>query len=175
MQTDKICIGLSKIKLVLVTLGAALLVAVGFLLLWISETQSYYPPAFIKIVSIVSIAFFGICLIFLVFKLFDNKPGLVIDSSGITDNSSITAIGFIPWDTITSIKTIEVYQQKIIAIEVKNPNHLIEKQSDLKKFWLKQNCNSFATPICINTNSLKIKFDELEKLIKEFWRKYKSL
>lgn len=112
------------------------------------------------------IILFVFCAIYLSRRLQDKKPGLVITADCIIDNYSRVADGQIFWSDITNISFVEINRQKIILIQVRNPNDYINKQT--RKFNRKLMVNNFriyGTPVCINSNSLKIPFEELLALL----------
>ena len=123
-------------------------------------------PTFILVMSIASIVFFGLCAFYIGRKLPDNRPGLIIDSIGLTDNASAISAGQILWSDIENISVLEIQRQKLIMLEVKNPQHYIDRQpSVFKKKLMQMNFNSYGTPLSITSNSLQIQFDELLNLL----------
>src|SRR5262249_43517214 len=123
--TDELIIKFSKKKIVLLIVGSCAFVALG---VWMSvDAESIAPDLPIKSrllargIGLVAILFFGLCGAYGMKKLFDKRPGLVLNSSGIIDNSSGLAAGFIPWDEILSAEIFQIYSQKVLIIEVRNP------------------------------------------------------
>lgn len=165
----RIEIQLSKTKLLLLLLGSLTFVGLG---LWFvidpPANQHYYrySPTTILIVGYASIIFFGLCSLIAIRKLSDNKPGLIIDDLGLTDNSSGVSGGRIPWTDISHISVIEIQRRKIIMLQVNNPQDYIGRQTNgLKRKLMKINLNKFGSPISISSNALKISFTELHKLL----------
>lgn len=60
-------------------------------------------------------------------KLPDNKSGLIIDQTGLTDNSSVASAGQIYWTDISNISGKEIHKQKFILLHVTNPQNYIDK------------------------------------------------
>jgi len=58
---DRIVISSSKVKSILLTIGALLFVAGGIWLFDVADTQSRYSPAYVKGVSVLATGFFGLC------------------------------------------------------------------------------------------------------------------
>ena len=88
---QKIEIALSKKKIFLMLLGALTFVAIAlwFVISLPTISNSYWGnPTKITIAGYASILFFGLCTFVLIKKLPDNKPGLIIDQIGLTDNST---------------------------------------------------------------------------------------
>lgn len=162
---QRIEIALSKKKIFLMLIGALVFVAIG---LWFvisppTISNSYWGnPTKIAIAGYASIVFFGLCAFVLIKKLPDNKPGLVIDETGLTDNSSGVSAGKILWSDMEDISVIEIHRQKLIMLQVKNPQDYIDKQTNgFKRKMMQMNYKMYGTPLSITSNGLKISFDEL--------------
>ncbi|MDQ6527881.1 STM3941 family protein [Flavobacterium sp. LHD-85] len=170
-------IGLSKRKMTLAFIASAIFVILG--IQFIINSEKYVSPIcrnieFIKIAGFASLSFFGICLIYIFFKIFDTKPGLIINEIGITDNSHYGSVGLIDWSKIEGIRIQQVMSTKFLLIDVSNPKEFIEKSSRFKGSLMKANLRMYGTPLSITSNSLNYNFDDLEKLLHEEWNKYKS-
>ena len=163
--TGQIEIQLSKKKLILMLVGSIAFVLLGLWLIIEADNLTGWRaknPTYTRIIAIVGVLFFGACAVFIVRKLFDNKPVLIIDNVGLTDNSSGVTAGQILWSDVKSIKVIEIHRQKLIMFKVKNPQDYIDRQaSGLKRKMMQMNFNMYGTPLSISSNSLQIKFDEL--------------
>ena len=162
---QKIEIALSKKKIFLMLLGALTFIAIG---LWFvisppTISNSYWGnPTKITIAGYASILFFGLCAFVLIKKMPDNKPGLIIDQTGLTDNSSGVSAGQILWSDIEDISVLEINRQKLIMLQVRNPQDYIDKQtSGFKRKMMQMNYKMYGTPLSITSNGLKISFDEL--------------
>ena len=166
-------IPVSKSKVIMMLIGSIALVAAG---LWFvisppTINNAYWGnPTRLSIVGYASIALFGFLAIIFIRKLPDNKPGLIIDDTGLTDNSGGLSAGQIPWSDIEDISVLEIHKNKMILIYVKDPQEYINRQNNvIKRKLMQMNTNSYGTPISITTNGLKISFDELfELLIRKF-------
>ena len=168
-MTGRIEIPLSKKKLSLMLIGSIAFVAIG---LWfIINPPTISNPIFgnhiyLSVVGISSVLFFGICAIYIIAKLQDKKPGLIIDELGIIDNSSGVASGQILWTDIDSISVIEIYRQKIILLKVTNPQDYLDKQiSGFKRKMMSLNFKMYGTPLSIASNGLTTSFEELLSII----------
>ena len=177
ISNDKIIILQSKGKTLLAFIGSLLFVIIGY-------KMAVSPEKFISIISenlqiirisgIASIAFFGLCLIFIFRKLFDKKPGLIIDENGIFNNSNVTNMGLVDWHDITKIEKKQIMSTKFLILLVNNPEKYINRTKNIiSKQAMNMNYKTYGSPISITSNSLKINFEDLEKLIVEEWRKSK--
>lgn len=167
-------IPLSRFKNILLVLGALLFIVLGFLIISLHVFRELYHHLFLQIAGYSAIIFFGMCLIVGLKKLFDKKPGLIINDKGIFDNSSGISIGLIPWNNITFIRTNEIISSKFLLIGISNAENIINSQNAFKRFWMKSNYKIYNTPIAISSGCLRIKFDELEKILIEKWNLYKN-
>ena len=130
-DTDKIVIPLSKSKIALLMLGSIVFVVFGFLFIMNPEqfvTIIFRNKEMIRIAGIASVGFFGLCGVYLAIKLFDKKPGLIIDKSGITDNSSGISAGLISWNEIQDISILQIVRQRLIMIIVSNTEGYIGRE-----------------------------------------------
>lgn len=163
-----ITIPLSKSKLLLSTLGAFAFVAIGF---WFvlappSRTGSSLESTLLMVLGLVSILFFGGITILVIRKLFDSRPGLIINEQGLNDNSGGLSLGQISWKDIEDIQVQQIQRQRLILILVKNPQDYIDRQSNgWKRKLMAINYRQYGTPISISTNGLKISFDELLEIL----------
>ena len=169
--TEQIEIPLSKKKLILMLIGSIGFVTAGLWFVINPPTISnpfFGNPTVIFVTGIASVLFFGLCAVYIARKLPDNKPGLIIDNVGLTDNSSGVSAGQILWDDIENISVIEIHRQKLIMLQVKNPQDYIDKQtSGFKRKMMQMNFSMYGTPLSITSNSLQIKFDELLKILND--------
>ena len=171
---DRIVIASSKLKLGLMLLGAFLFVAGGLWLYAIADTQGRYSPIYVKAVSVAAIGFFGLCGIFVLFKLFDRSPGLILDREGIIDNSSGVSAGRVAWRDIRDIQVISVYGQRFLAFVVGEPEKYLGKGNLVKRWFVRMNYRMYGTPVFISANTLKMKLDDLEEQIREFYGRYRT-
>ena len=166
-------IPLSKTKIFLLLLGSIAFVAGGLWLWSHAEEIRYRNPLYIRAAAGAAVGFFGLCGVFGLFKLFDSAPGLIVDDEGIIDNSSALAAGRIPWSDIRGFEIRTVQNQRLLTIEVHNPEKYVQRAHVLKRPLVAINARSFGGPIQISSNALKMNFDELVRLLTEAHRKYR--
>lgn len=164
-------IPISKSKLMLLLFFAIVFVAIGVMMFFVepgSRRSVLNIPAIRYSVAIACIVFFGYAMIFMIKKLQEDEPGLIIDETGITDRSSSIAVGHIPWSDIQKFTIASVMNQKFLMIVVKNPNDYINKQTNaLRRRGLIYNQTNYGSPISISANTLRIKLDKLKALLEE--------
>ena len=175
--TEEKVIELSKNKILLLILGSCAFVALGAWLLSLDEAtiqsqRRFSNPIVVHGIGLLSVIFFGACGAFGIRKLFDRKPGLVFNSSGIIDHSSGVSAGLIPWSEILGAEIYEIHKQKMLIIKVRNPQKYIERGGRLKQALNKANQKMCGSPIAITSNALKINFSELLSLFNQYKKKY---
>jgi len=174
--TDELAIELSKSKGILMILGSFGFIAAGYWLFSMDAAAMKGAPVddplFIHGVGIAGMVFFSLTGIVGIRKLFDKKPGLVLNSAGIIDNSSGLAAGFIPWSEITGAEIYEIRRQKMLIIKVRNPEEFIQRGNVLQRAMVKINSRMCGSPIAITSNTLKIDFPGLLSTFEQYHRKY---
>jgi hypothetical protein len=179
---NKIEIPISKKKIILLLIGSIILV-IGAILMTIEPEEItlfnrkgfILSPETVRIMGVVGVVFFGAAGVFGIKKLFEKKVGLIIDESGITDNSSALSIGLIEWKDINGITLSQVNSIKFLRIGVKNPEKYISKAKNrIKAKVMKINMNMYGSPIFITSNSLKYNFEELETIVQSEFKKIKT-
>ena len=167
MRQERIEIKLSKRKSVSTFLGAIAFVVVGIWMIGMADNQHRYPPTLLKVTGYSAIIFFGAVGVYGFYKLFDSKPGLIIDKEGIHDNSNASSAQLIKWEQIRGLKIEQVMSTKFILIDIYDPEAFMEKIGGLQKRLMKGNYKIYGTPISIISNSLNCDTDYLFKIISE--------
>ncbi len=163
MTMKEIIIPLSRKKITLTILGSMGAFAILF---WVFQNTG--DRIYVKIVSAMGVVFFGFGVIYSFIRLFNKKPGLVINDEGIIDNSSFSSpTGLIKWENITGVSITETYRYKSLSIHVNNADEIISKQQGFKKILMNWNKKHFNSPIQISSSSLKCNFQDLYNIIKE--------
>lgn len=108
-------------------------------------------------------------------KLFDKKPGLIINQKGITDNSSFLSVGLILWSDIEKIKFLSLEGNNFIMISVKNHVSFLSKiHNPLKRKMMRLNRFNYGGEISIPENFLKFNQKELHKNLNARFADYKK-
>lgn len=169
-MSEKIIIKRSLKKNILLLLGSMVFTIIGILfILYPNEfhRRSISNPEFVTIIGITGVTFFGLGTIFLLLKLFDKKPGLIIDETGITDNTSLLSIGLIQWKDIKGIESVTINKSHLLFIKVHNPSDYISKgKTYIKRLAMKVNSKMYSSPISISASTLDIKFKDLQRLLR---------
>src|SRR5690242_14050541 len=154
MTPDAIVIYPSRNKLLLLTTIGAVFVMVGIFLLRSSDVEE-------RLAGIAGIAFFGLCMLYAIWRLVRPTPALIIHPSGIFDNASGLSAGFLRWDEIKGAFVARIRNQHFLAIDVKDVEALLSRQSGLKASMMKMNVKLVGAAVNIPANTLPISLEEL--------------
>lgn len=170
-------ISLSRSKMFLLIIGASLFVLFGISFIndpegWASP--KFGSPAIIYFAGIASVSFFGMCLLYGIYKITDTRVGLRMDPDGLYDNSNAASLGLIRWQDITGIETVQVASTKALVISIKNDEEYIKNGSNFfVRLLAKMNKRSYGSPVVISSVGLKTDFDSLKSLVKRSRSKFK--
>ncbi len=177
-----IAIPLSRIKLAALVVTSVIFISLGtglcYLIPSLAPIKAFLAISFGAVnvvIGAVMLSYFG--------KMFlDFSPGLLISSEGIVDNTTPVAAGKVPWDEITRI-TVRRVESPIdsesfaplffLAVHVRHPHRYLENGNALERMLRRQNHQWFGTPVRLTSMTLKIKFDELTKVVQENFEKYR--
>ncbi|MED4083202.1 hypothetical protein P4637_20695 [Halalkalibacterium halodurans] len=122
---------------------------------------------FLPVVVAVSIPFFSLCTVYLVYRLVKPKPSLRIDQEGIYENASFVGVGQIRWDEIERIVMYSVMGQKMIGIIPKDFEPFLERQSGVKRALLNMNKKK-DIPVSIPQNASDIPLEAVLEFAQQF-------
>lgn len=183
MNNNSIEIPLSKTKLAKLLLFSILFLIAGIWMIIVNPTTSnpvFNNPALKIIAAVVAVLLGSAGIFFFTRKLFDKKPGLIINEDGIYDNTSAFKFGFIPWSDISmiydhEIKISALSKQRFITIGLNHPEKYISREArTMKRKLLEANAKNFGSPVHLSTNGLKINHKELFQLIQSYFQQNKQ-
>lgn len=163
----------SKKKLVVGTAVSLVLILGGiYFLSPISVRQLNVYSYKIKMIGFLSIGLGVVLGSFCGKKVFDKKPGLILDQSGITDNSSVISVGLILWAQIAEVSVKNVLSKKLLLISVYDAESFLTNANAFQKAVMKENVKQHGTPITIDVTALQCSFEDLEKFVKNSRSEY---
>jgi uncharacterized membrane protein len=148
--------------LILLSLGGILFVILGIFLIFLPFfNDRLFPYPIVRIIiGIISILFFGFVTIIIFRKIFGRRPGLIINSTGIIDNSTGFSTKHIKWENIIGIKSFNIIVVKFIVVIINNPEEYF-KRYKMGKLDYKMT----GSPINIYTTVLKCKHKVLVDIL----------
>jgi hypothetical protein len=169
-QSERIEIPLSRLKLVKLLVFGLLFVAAGYYLFsadpaWIEQQRRFNNPTFVHAIGLAGLLMgvLGSAAVFA--KAFSKRPGLVIDGNGITDMSSLTAHGYIPWTEIRGFSERIVGGQRLVFVLLRDPDQFISGFGPLRRFLLRANTRLGPSPVALSNVALTISFEGLLSLL----------
>jgi len=165
LTPDAVVIYPSRGRVLLLGLGAAAFVALGFFLWRIGGIRN-------QIVAVAAGGFFGMCFFFALYKLIWRQPALIISSSGLVDNSSALGGYAIRWNEVESVyistmRTSLFSSQHFLSIRLKRPEEFLNRQSSFRARLMKANVSLVGAPVNISANTLPIKLEELVAMVQQ--------
>jgi formate-dependent nitrite reductase membrane component NrfD len=161
LTPDAIVIYPHRGRVLLLIVGATVAVALSFFA-WRTGDEIEY-----RVAGVAGIVFFGFGLIYFLMRLARPRPALIITGSGMVDNASALASGFVRWDEIAAFSIVKVQHQPYLAISLNNPNELLQRQPSIKASVMRINMRLFGTPILIPRTPLPMTLEELIDRIRQ--------
>lgn len=102
------------------------------------------------------------------------KPGLVIDSTGITDQSNYNALGLIPWSDIKGIEKRTLLRHDFLLIRLSDPEKYISRvKNPFRRKSLITSNRLLGTPLALSVRELSCSFSSLENSVKQAYEVYR--
>lgn len=124
-------------------------------------------------IGVLGIILFGLGTLYFFKRTIEGRTLLIVDSKGITDNTSFISVGFIPWKDIKSIIKTNSLNQKFISIDVKDNNKYITKLSKLKTVLINKNFKLGYPLVNITLNGTGLSRDTIYEEIIKIYNKVK--
>jgi len=125
-------------------------------------------------VMIISALFFGVALIFLLFRIIRPKDVLIINENGFTDRSAISSVGFVPWASVEQIYISSVMNQSFISVEIHDADNFKSLSPRHKRIFRKANSSLGFPAINITLNSAKEGYEDVLSLLQKYLDAYRS-
>ncbi|KOP67518.1 hypothetical protein AMS62_21445 [Bacillus sp. FJAT-18019] len=151
--------------------GSLAFVLLGIGLIYAGAESSNY---FVLIIGFISMALFSLGLVFSVSKLIKSEPALLINQEGIVDKSSYAGAGAVSWNEIKNISFYQAKKEKIITIELYDPERLISRQPLWKQKLMRLNKGMAGATIHLSSLNLSCNLYELFPLLYRRWNNSKS-
>ena len=173
-STPAVAILLNKDKLTLLLIASIACVALGIWIWSIADTQTSESPLYMKSGAVACVSLSGLCGIFYFIKVFDRRPGLIIDGEGIVDNSSAVSVGRILWDEMIGWRVSEISGQRFLTIDVTEPQKYVERLGFFQRMLNAAIIERVGSPVNIQPNTLNVNFDELVRMLTEAFERHKA-
>lgn len=161
----QVTVPLSKGKLLLAFMGACAFVAGGIWLWGRTDHYAGFRLAKAWFGAITCVFFFGAGALVLAIKLFDRRPGLVLNDEGV---HRLGLFGFqpvIPWKHITHCSITKVKRTTILLIHVDNVEEVLARLAPIPRWFQRMALTQYGTPYSLASTNLKIDVEPLKALI----------
>ncbi|MCD0467421.1 STM3941 family protein [Flavobacterium sp. ENC] len=169
----------SKKKSFLLLIGSFLFVVGGIWMFMNAENLTGFrtrSPILVKGIGIISVLFFGVGFYLSIKQLVKNKLFLIIDKSGINVSPNKNPSNLIKWNNIEGFSELKIQNQKMVLINVNNPDYWIENEKNqIRKKIIQFNFNNYGSPFLLSAISMQINHEQLVKLLNESADRYKNL
>ncbi|PIE84064.1 MAG: hypothetical protein CSA07_03690 [Bacteroidia bacterium] len=167
----RVVVRLSRLKIFLTLVATLLFVAGGAWLATKGEfsahSRFYGYPWLAKAIGGVAVLFFGPMGGYAGWKLFDRRPGLIVDSRGVSDYSNAASVGLIEWEDIVDIAPQAGRHPDFLLVFVRNPEkYLGRARSRMHTLFLRGNIWVNGTPLAISALTLRGTVWDLERIVK---------
>lgn len=160
-----------KTKLVLLAIGGVVMTAGSLFIV-----KVYPGDPFVFLIGIFGALFFGLCLVYIVYRLFSPKPSLILDKDGFVDQSSPISIGRMSWSEVKDMFVYELERQKHLGVEPHDINGILAKATGIKRKIMEVNLKlTQRAPVNISQAMIPIPIDELFVKMKQYWEVAKQI
>ncbi|HWU26112.1 MAG TPA: STM3941 family protein [Rhizomicrobium sp.] len=173
-EANRIEIPLSKVNVFMVLMGCFAFMILGYFMVAHPQSSLLFNQLRVKIAGGLVLIFCGAGAAFGIFKLFDKRPGLVLDRAGLIDNASAIAAGRIDWSEIQDIRTLSVREHDFLMIFVRDPDRYVHRANPVMQIYSAFQLDKYGTPIFISAAILETNFSALEKTVREYWARYRG-
>ncbi|HEU4433081.1 MAG TPA: STM3941 family protein [Pyrinomonadaceae bacterium] len=163
---NEVAIYPKKLKLLALAIGALVFIILGFYFAQ-NRVAMRLPLRAVVITAYVGIPFFGLCLVYAIYRLVTPKPAVVISDEGLFDNASFVGAGMLKWEEIADIFAYDFMGQRMLGIIPVDEKVVLARQSGLKRVMARMNKGIAPAPFNIPQNVLPISVDELLSMVEE--------
>lgn len=91
---------------------------------------------------------------FFAYRMASADPVLTLSVDGLTDRTSVTAVGLVPWEEILGLSFAPLAKGAIFGVDVRDPKAFVAGLRGPAKLAAKANLRTFGVPIWLDLNGL---------------------
>lgn len=147
----------------------------GLLMVAASAVLLMVPSVMLGGVSVLALlgwaglAFFIPATTYAVVRAVQPHVALRLNPDGVTDGSSVSAVGFVPWREVSGVGTSEIAGNRLVGIYLHDPERFISGLGAYRRMAARSNLRMFGAPVWISPNGLP-SADDLAALIDVYRR-----
>ncbi len=149
-----------KGKLVLLMLVCAAFAAIGFGM-WNDGKPND------RMIAVADWIFFGGGVAIFLAQLMRRSPSLIVNQSGIFDNSSALKACLLRWEEIDALYISSIGRQRFLSIRLRDAEGFLSRQSGVKAKSMRANIKLVGAPVNIAATTLSVKLEELLEIIRQ--------
>lgn len=165
---DKIEIYTSKSGSMASLIGTFLFLAVGLFLIIVG-------PLPIKLLGLITIAFFGYVAYISIRRISKSELVIVIAERGLSLNPVREPDKYIEWKDITGFREISIRGQRFLVIKVADAKYWVQRESNLfRRMLIRYNVLMHGSPFNIASTGLEMTYPEIRLKLEAFHEAYKN-
>lgn len=126
------------------------------------------------IIGLLGTIFSSAILIFIIKGIKTKRPLLIIGEDGITDMSTLSSIGLIPWEEIKSIEIQKMFADKFIGVDVYDLGKVMKRSSFFSKVNIKSSMLFKHAPLYIRVNTADVEISVVLSLMQKRLDEYRT-
>src|SRR5579871_2417801 len=139
--------------------------------LWRAHGPNVFVNPVTRAISVYAgIPFFGLCLLYSLWRLISPSPVFVIDEEGILDNASAIAAGRVRWDEILGVETGDFSGQPFLSVITRDPDAIVARQSFYKRWLMRVNMGMGFPPVVVPQAILPMSVEDLRAMMTSYGR-----
>lgn len=171
METIIVPVNRTKTTIALVTAFFIFLYGAYLAFIVANDERSHFDPLAMAIVGYCLMGLFGLAVALGVKRLVKYKDALILTDAGFECPLLDPDLGLIPWDNVYRVEVDSVMAiNKALFIFVNDAQQYIDQSSGWRKRTLKNQYKAYGTPFTIMMVNLKIKPNDLDRIVRERWK-----
>jgi hypothetical protein len=131
-------------------------------------------PWFVQAVGIICVASFGVAFFLIVAQLIDRRPALVLDRQGLIARPSYPWVGRIDWTAVRGIRTVRMLMFRYLVVDLYDPRQFVDRGNVLLRMIWATNAWLVGSPIALSSFPLETSFDQMARVVGEFFEQAKA-
>lgn len=135
--------------------------------LWTKEPSgNAFRDGEAKVFASIGSVFFSVLAVLSLVRLFDRRPGLIVDTLGLHDRTTLFGYVHVPWTAIAGVHEVRVKKVRLLAVRLKDPGAFLGRWKGWKRWSFQWNMDHHGSPVILSANTLACPFDELERIVR---------
>lgn len=124
----------------------------------------------------IGLVFFSICFVYIIRHLIKPKDLVIIDEKGVTDASTMLAVGFVSWSDVEKVERVRVTNEEFVGVYLhpEDADILKKRLPKSKAKNIEMNQMMKWPEININVKSAEQSIEEVERILKTYLEAYKN-